>query len=389
MWWRSQLHGRYGCTPGLLLALMVAVVGAGTASARPPPDCPSGQEPYSSNTVLLDLLIDPAARDALLRTAPQVAVPPFGERAWPTQPPTFAAIISPRTLVQLKPDVAPLLPALDAALARVPLTRAAVLARCARYDARPPRLPRGIARPAILVFDKSNGFRDGPSVDAAAAALRAMARRHGWALVSSDNGAVFNARDLARFDAVVWNNVSGDVLTQSQRASLRRWIEAGGGFTGIHGSGGDPLYLWDWYADVLIGARFSGHPMAPQFQEAAVVVEDARNPITAGLGSGWRMTEEWYSFQKSPCAHGVHVLLRLDESSYSPVGLGGADIRMGDHPIAWTSCIGNGRSFYTAIGHRPENYAEAQSLAVLENGIAWAAGLGATRCKNGREIVAP
>jgi type 1 glutamine amidotransferase len=217
-----------------------------------------------------------------------------------------------------------------------------------------------------------------------------MAERRGWTLVFSDNGAVFNARDLKRFDAIVWNNISGDVLTMPQRAAMKRHIESGGGFAAFHGSGGDPDYYWDWYADTLIGARFKGHPNWPQFQSGKVIVEDTANGIVAGLGTGWEMTEEWYSFKSSPRLKGAHVLVTLDEKSYQPVGrmrpdMPEADMRMGDHPLAWTQCIVNGRSFYSAIGHRPESYTEAHSLQLLEQGIAWAAGLGATRCSAGRE----
>jgi type 1 glutamine amidotransferase len=241
----------------------------------------------------------------------------------------------------------------------------------------------------VLVFDKINGFRDSPSVDAAAAALAGIAQRRGWTLVTTDNGAVFNARDLARFDVVVWNNISGDALTLGQRAAFQAWLRRGGGYAGMHGSGGDPVYFWDWYADELLGARFEGHPMSPQFQEARVVVEGgtagAGAGITAGLGPEWRMTEEWYSFSTNPRTTGAHVLAKLDESTYSPVGMGGSELRMGDHPIAWTRCIGNGRSFYTAIGHRPESYVEPHSLRLLEQGIAWAAGLGDSHCAAGSE----
>jgi type 1 glutamine amidotransferase len=81
------------------------------------------------------------------------------------------------------------------------------------------------------------------------------------------------------------------------------------------------------------------------------------------------------------------VLVRLDESTYQPFE-GKQDLRMGDHPIAWTRCLGNGRSFYTAIGHRPENYKEPHSVTLLENGIAWAAGLGGTQCRDDKEVPA-
>jgi len=205
-------------------------------------------------------------------------------------------------------------------------------------------------------------------------------------MIFSDKGAVMNRRDLSRFDAVVWNNVSGDALTTPQRAAFRSWMERGGGFAGIHGSGGDPVWFWDWYADTLVGARFIGHPMDPQFQTAKVVVADPARGITSGLSAQWSMSEEWYSFAKSPRLSGAHVLATLDEGSYSPVGPGKRDLRMGDHPIAWSKCIGNGRSFYTAIGHRPESYSEPNSVKLLEQGIAWAAGLGSSRCGNGHEV---
>jgi type 1 glutamine amidotransferase len=377
----------WACTVVVGAGTSVAAVGTpATVAGTPVTDCPLAHAAYSSRTVLLDLLLDPAARAVLERETPAVLKPPFGDGAWPLEPPSFAAIVTPEQLLRMLPPGSGSASALDAALAEIPVTDAATRARCARYDAVPPTLPRRIRRPAVLVFDKITGFRDTPSVDAAAAALGAMAARRGWTLVSTDNAAVFNARDLARFDAVVWNNISGDALTLSQQSAFRRWLAAGGGYAGIHGSAGDPVYVWDWYADALIGARFRGHPMNPQFQSARVVVSDPANAITRGLGDGWTMSEEWYSFESSPRLTGAHVLATLDESSYSAVGIGGLDLRMGDHPIAWTRCIGSGRVFYTAIGHRPESYSEPHSAALLEQGIEWALGRGATRCRDGKEL---
>ena len=126
--------------------------------------------------------------------------------------------------------------------------------------------------------------------------------------------------------------------------------------------------------------------MAPQFQDARVVVADDAGGVTQSLPRQWTMSDEWYSFAKSPRLSGAHVLATMDETSYSPVGFAGMNIRMGDHPIAWTKCIGNGRSFYSAIGHRPESYSEPNSVKLMEQGIAWAAGLGASRCSNGTEV---
>ena len=370
------------------VALVMAMLLGVSAARAEGMDCPLAQQPYSSHTPLIDLMLNPAARDVLDRDMDGIMqkLPPM--MANPT-PPTFAAILTPKQMLGYTgaKDSGATLAKLDADLAAIPLTPDVIRARCARYDETPPVLPATIKHPAILVFEKINGFKDPPGFNAAHAALVAMGARRGWTMVFSENGAVFNPRDLAKFDAVVWNNVSGDVLTVPQEDAFKAYLANGGGFAGFHGAGGDPIYVWDWYPDTLLGARFAGHPMNPQFQQARVNIDDPKSAITRGLGDGWSMTEEWYSFKNDPRASGSHILATLDESTYSPVTMGGVSIRMGaDHPIAWTRCIGNGRSFYSAIGHRPENYSEPHSVTLLENGIAWAAGLGETTCLDGKEV---
>ncbi len=366
------------------LGLILLGSGGALAAGAPVTDCPLARQPYSIDTPIIDIMLDPAARAVVDRDVPGVLgrLPALFVS---TKPPSFAAIFASRQLLTMAKVPADQLATLDRDLATVPITPAATIARCARYDAVPPTLPAPRRHPALLVFDKINGFRDAPSVDAATAALKAMAERRGWDLTFTDNAAVFNAKQLARYDAVIWNNISGDALTVPQRQAFKNYITHGGGFAGFHGTAGDPIYIWDWYVDTLIGARFIGHTMDPQFQEARVVIDDPKSKIVRGLGDGWSMIEEWYSFEASPRLTGAHVLARLDESSYSPKGFG-RDLSMGDHPIAWTRCIDKGRSFYSAIGHRPENYSEPHSVKLLEQGIEWAAGRGATRCAAGHEV---
>lgn len=342
------------------------------AAEDPQTDCPAAFRPYSvAGTPLLDLLLNPAARQIVDRHLPGFLskMPPVLVRA---TPPTLADILTIETIAtEFSPIPKAALEAIDKDLAQLPLTREQAVARCARYDHTPPTLPSQLPHPAILVFAKSNGFRDDPSVNAAQAALKTFAEHHHWHLTFIDNAAVFNSAALEHFDAVVWNNVSGDVLTMAQRRDFKAYIEGGGAFAGFHGSGGDPFYDWDWYADTLIGARFLSHPMSPQFQEAKLKVADPQHPIVQGLAPEWTMSDEWYSFKSNPRAKGAHVLLTIDETTYKPAS-GNHDLRMGaDHPMAWTQCIGKGRSFYTAIGHRSESYSEPNTARLMEQGIAW------------------
>jgi type 1 glutamine amidotransferase len=256
------------------------------------------------------------------------------------------------------------------------------------YDKVAPKLAE-LKQPAILIFSKTNGFRDGNQIATANAALEKIAKEKGWASFTTENAAVFNAEQLAKFKAVVWNSTSGDVLTPDQRIAFKRWLEAGGGFVGLHGAGGDPTYKWKWYVDELIGAQFIGHTLSPQIQEGRLLVEDQTHPATRTLPKEWVRWEEWYSFDRSVRAKGYRVLITIDESSYSPREkiplLVDKDLRMGkDHPIVWTHCLGDGRAFYSALGHRAESYSEPKHLAMIAGAISWVAGIDGPECDAGK-----
>ena len=240
------------------------------------------------------------------------------------------------------------------------------------YETEPPAMPAAIARPAILVFSKTNGFRHEEAIPAANSLFEQFAKDNGWGYFQTENGAAFSPEILARFDAVVFNNVSGDVFTPSQRAALRAYVGKGGGFLGFHGSGGDFEYDWRWYADELIGAQFKGHPLNPQFQKATVRLEDRGHPATAHLGETWLRTDEWYSFAKPPRKPGYHILATLDEKTYSPGAMFGAELAMGaDHPIAWWHCVGQGRVLYSALGHQASAYGEPEYRQMLLGATNW------------------
>ena len=384
----SNQDARWVSLPLVRWALLsIALALTSLVVARPVIDCPLRDQPYSIDTPLIDILQKPEAVAVLREQAPAMLEKmPAGF----DQVPSYAAITNLRLSAGMAGLPEGTLAEINRRLTGLPVTAADRDRRCARYDIDPPHLVVPVGHPRLLVFEKITGFRDAPSVEAAHTALQDMARRRGWAMVFTDKGGVMTPYILKQFDAVIWNNVSGDALTLSERESFRNYIEGGGGFAGFHGSGGDSLHLWDWYVDTLLGARFKGHPMNPQFQSARVVVDDPGSGIVQQLAPGWTMSEEWYSFTNDPRSSGAHVLATLDEGTYSPIvtrpGAPTQDLHMGDHPIAWTRCVGSGRSFYSAIGHRPESYTEPHAIKLLEDGIAWSAGDGKTLCQAGKEV---
>ncbi len=243
------------------------------------------------------------------------------------------------------------------------------------FETVPPDVP-ALEHPAVLVFSKTNSFIHKEAIPAAKELLQDLGAKRGWAVYFTDNGAVYNTGDLARFDLTVWNNVTGDVLTPEQRDALRTWLEQGGGFVGLHAAGDNSHEGWPWYQDQVIRARFIGHPMDPQFQDATVRVEQPPDPIVAETPEAWVRRDEWYSFATSPRPNSVTVLATVDESTYSPGSFFGEDLAMGaDHPIIWKHCIGEGRVFYSAMGHTKETYQEPEYQDLLERAMAWAGNL--------------
>jgi uncharacterized protein len=249
------------------------------------------------------------------------------------------------------------------------------------FETERPAVPL-LTQPAILVFSKTNSFIHKEAIPAAKAELQKLAEKNAWSIYFTDSGAIHNVEDLGKFNAIIWNNVTGDVLTAAQRTAFQHYIEQGGGFIALHGAGDGSIGKnWAWYTDQLIGVEFIGHPMKQQFQIASVRVEDRHDPITKHLAANWPRTDEWYSFAASPRKNGFHILATLDENTYSPEGLWGKSVRMGaDHPIIWKHCVGRGRVFYSAMGHTASAYEEPEYQTLLEHAIAWAAGLEGAPC---------
>ncbi|MDG2003775.1 MAG: ThuA domain-containing protein [Novosphingobium sp.] len=240
------------------------------------------------------------------------------------------------------------------------------------YETEAPAMPPGIQRPAILVFSKTNGFRHEEAIPVANALFETFAKDNGWGYFQTENGAAFSPEILSRFDAVIFNNVSGDVFTADQRAAFQQFLVSGGGYVGIHAAGDNSHEAWPWYVDQVIGTHWIGHPIDPQFQKATVHIEDRIHAASAQLPDRLVRTDEWYSFDKSPRKEGISVLATLDESTYDPGSMFGTDLAMGkDHPIVWSRCVGEGRALYSAMGHQPTAFAEPEYRQMLLGATNW------------------
>ena len=92
----------------------------------------------------------------------------------------------------------------------------------ATYDHEPPVLPADLKSGGVLIYSKTNGFRDDSGVVGSDTALAAIAHERGYPYFVTENGAVMNKEQLAKFKLVIWNNNSGDTLTPEQREEIGR-----------------------------------------------------------------------------------------------------------------------------------------------------------------------
>ena len=164
---------------------------------------------------------------------------------------------------------------------------------------------------------------------------------------------------------MVFLNTTGDVLSPAQQADFERYIQAGGGYVGIHAAS-DTEYNWPWYND-LMGGYFASHPggNVSNVQNGKMIVGDRNHPSTAHLPETFDKKDEFYDF-KSLKKDILNFLITVDESTYKKG-------KMGDfHPMAWYHEFDGGKSFYTNFGHTPETFEEPLMVKHFTEGLKWA-----------------
>lgn len=214
--------------------------------------------------------------------------------------------------------------------------------------------------PRVLVFSKTSGFHH-ESIAEGNKALLKLGLENNIDIDTTTNAAWFVEDSLKNYSAVVFLNTTGDVLNHYQEADFERYIQAGGGYVGIHAAA-DTEFDWKWYGR-LVGGYFKSHP---KVQEATLHVVDKTHPSTKMLPEIWVRTDEWYDYKSINLD--VNVLITLDESSYEGATQGG------DHAIAWHHEYDGGRAFYTGLGHRKENYSDSLFMSHLLGGLEYAIG---------------
>ena len=245
--------------------------------------------------------------------------------------------------------------------------------------AQTPTISEYMPSPALLVFSATAGWRHDSGIAGADHFFAELANERGWGVFTTAQPGVFNVDDLARFDVIIFNNVTGDVLNEAQQRAFEAWMVDGGAWIGLHGSGDGSMASWRWYQENLIGTTFIGHTMAPQFQDADLVVLAPEHGAMADVTPRWSHFDEWYSFDRIPDPSRFEVLVGIDEATYTPrntvVDRWPEDLRMGaqpaQHPMVWAREADGYRALYSAIGHDLASYKDPVYRQLLHSAFDW------------------
>jgi type 1 glutamine amidotransferase len=215
----------------------------------------------------------------------------------------------------------------------------------------------------ILYFTHSAGYRH-----EVIPASREVLKRIGEAappfeVTASEDVSMFTAENLRGFSAVMFFTTGELPMSDLQKKALTDFVRDGGGFLGVH-SATDTFYQWSEYGG-LIGGYFDQHPW---HQEVRIIV-DRFDPLVSFIGPSLVVFDEIYQIRD--LAVGSHVVLRLDPSS---VDLGRDNVHRHPWgwPLAWTRSYGNGRVFYTALGHEEAVWRDFRFQTLLRNAVLWA-----------------
>jgi uncharacterized protein len=228
------------------------------------------------------------------------------------------------------------------------------------------------ARPksSVLIYTKNGEGYVHDNITASVAALQAICEKHQIETVVRNTPEIFTDEQLQQFAAIVFSNSNNEAFdTDAQRLALMHYVEAGGGFMGIHCACASER-RWPWFWS-MVGGAFVRHP---ELQPFDIFVVDHNHPSTEFLGQTWHWEDECYLTNNlNP---DIHILLAVDLRTVTDDQLDKFPGKVfgNYYPLAWYHEFDGGRQFYTALGHKIEYYQIPEFVKHLEGGLLWTIG---------------
>ena len=147
--------------------------------------------------------------------------------------------------------------------------------------------------------------------------------------------------------------------------NIAKAVGAGVGIAGCHGGMCDAFRQnTEW--QFITGGQWVSHPGGDGV-EYTVNIANTDSPIVEGL-EDFPVKSEQYYVHVDPCIN-VLATTRFPLISYYHISNRAVDV-----PVAWTKMWGNGRVFYTSLGHHDDVFDNSPNAQILmKRGMLWAA----------------
>ncbi len=226
----------------------------------------------------------------------------------------------------------------------------------------------------LLVLGEQRGYRH-EAVSHAMATIERLGRESGlWDTTIRTDTEILtkkqleeNAKNLNDFDAVFFYTEGELEMDPEQKAALLSFVhDDGKGFIGAH-SATITFTTWPEYGE-MIGGYFDEHPWGTF--EAPILVEDRNFPGMQQWPQEFLLRDEIYQI-RNYSREKVRVLMRLDSSK---LDLKNPRVHRKDldFAVTWAKMYGNGRVFYSTLGHVEQNWDDPRVQKMYLEAIKWA-----------------
>ncbi len=232
-----------------------------------------------------------------------------------------------------------------------------ILLLCATAQVLFAKAPGTLKGSNVLVYTKNGKGYVHDNIASAVASIKELGKANGFTVTVSDDAAVFTEANLKKYKFLVFTSTNNDVFdTDEQRVAFRRYIEAGGGFVGVHSVTGTERN-WKWFKQ-MIGETFSWHAKGQKFRIKNI---DPTHPSMKGVPTSWEREDECY-FGKE-LYPGMKVLMVHDLSSLQTDQADLIQKNQGSfvdyYPAVWYQHFEGGNVWITTLGHSKESYQDA------------------------------
>ena len=225
----------------------------------------------------------------------------------------------------------------------------------------------------MLVYTKNGKGYVHDNIPHAVKGIQKLGLENGFKVDVSDNPSVYTEQNLKQYTMVVFTSTNNDVFdTDEQRLAFRKYIQAGGGFVGVHSVTGTER-KWTWFKQML-GGTFAWHAKNQKFK---VEVIDPSHPTMKGLPLVWErsfgdecyFSKELYPGIKVTMAHDLNSLDSRDPDKIAQFSAPFKDL----YPAVWYQKFDGGNIWITTLGHNKEYYQEPVFMRHILQGIKYIA----------------